>query len=141
VKATRAFVFLAVWVLMAGCHRKEPTGSETDERRIAGDQEYSFVMEKSRQKELVALMPQVRLGSSSGEATSLLGAPTRTQALADKQTGTLKFTVLSYYFSVYKSGVAGDKDKYVALFFDGNDRLRSVFSNVEGIPSRDHPPQ
>jgi hypothetical protein len=82
---------------------------------------------------------KLKLGDKREAVLALLGDPTYDQILADKRTGAIKGRSYEYYFEKVDSRFVSTTDKRLELFFDSDDALKNVCSNISGISSADCP--
>ena len=95
--------------------------------------EYYFVMEETKQRELLMEVSELRLGDSRVSVVKRLGAPTYDRADVTKEGRALGRSVV-YYLKIWEKGLVNEKhDKFVRLEFDTSDRLVKITQKIEDL--------
>lgn len=103
---------------------------------------YYFEMTKEQETVFIKNAKQISIGDSVKKVISILGKPDCDQIICKKKRGRNKKDIfiareLTYYLKIWEKGLANEKyDEFVYFYFDKNNILYKVNSNVDSIPSR-----
>jgi hypothetical protein len=116
----------------------EAHSKKGDDVMTLENEHYYYEMGAIELAKLSKNITDVHIGDLRSDVKKLLGAPTDETKLAPKSNNTDWFEwEIVYYTKIWEKGLVNEKyDKKVSLYFDKNDRLLKVISNVNSISSR-----
>lgn len=116
----------------------EAHNTDKGEKVMQSKAGYYYEMGAQEIAQLKANMVKVQLGDSREKVRQLLGTPTDEKKLAKKDINDSWFEwKMEYYVKIWEKGLVNEKyDKSVNLFFNKNDQLIEVVSNVDGIDNK-----
>ena len=106
--------------------------------RTQSESKYYYEMPEDELKVLSKAVTKLQLGDSRQKIVDLLGKPTADRRLKGPLTPNASaFRVIKYYVKKREKDFVYEKhDQLVSLYFDENDQLIRILSNVPSIKSR-----
>jgi hypothetical protein len=103
---------------------------------------YQFIMPEDQQRRILREAPQLRMGDTVDEVVARLGPPLSDNLLSAKVwSGSAPTTrALHYYFAMRDLNLVSESDPIIAIYFDAQNRLDSLASDIPGIPDINWPP-
>jgi len=98
-----------------------------------------FIRERANQDAIKHAISQIQIGETRAGIIAKLGPPTYDRVLAGKKRDDIRGREVMYCFLRIDIDRVDTRDRFVALYFDRNDRLQMIYSNIEGIESRNFP--
>jgi len=138
-KLNRELVFLAVvgslmLSLSSGC--KKRSDAEQEANAVSSRQKaYPFVLPNDQLRVLAENAARVSLGATREEVKAILGQPWEDMPYGPKERNETTGHFVKYYARKTNDG-ANNNDQVLTFYFDANDHLLRVNSNIPGIPSR-----
>lgn len=126
------------WCLLGsvGCESRNENKMKPQERTT-----YYLELDAAKQAKLRVALDDIKMGDNYQGVIAALGKPDYERNLATKDGRFVAKSAIYYIKKWEKELVSEGKDERVDLWFDANDRLWRVYSNVPGIPNRESRPQ
>jgi len=95
----------------------------------------AWVMDASAVEHLRASVNAVNLGDGVERVVKTVGVPDSDHMVQKNE----KNRIFTYYVTRQRADSPIESDKVAKIAFDGRDKVKAIFSNVEGIASRNWP--
>jgi len=98
---------------------------------------YFFEMEEIRARTLVANIEQVQIGDTRAKVLSSLGRPWLDMPFGPKETDEISGRIVRYYTRKCHPKFVNQRcDRSVTFQFGVDDRLKRIYSNIDGVRNR-----
>jgi hypothetical protein len=100
---------------------------------------YEYIMPEEQQRQVLREAPTLNVGDAVDDIVTKLGPPLNDKLLYPKESSRPPSREMVYYFARRELNGANVYDPHIAIFFDQSEKIRSIASNVPGIPSLNWP--
>jgi hypothetical protein len=103
---------------------------------MSSEKKYPFAINETQLRTLVENTRNIRIGDSRNKVETLLGRPSVDLAYGPKERNTVSGRFIAYQVTKSAADIANNHDQVITFYFDADDHLERITSNVPGIPSR-----
>lgn len=101
---------------------------------------YEYIMPEDQQRRILREAPKLHIGDPINQVVARLGPPLFDRVIIPDGRSRPPIPTVIYYFAKRNLVGANESDPCIELFFDGQDRLENMTSNVPAIPEINWPP-
>lgn len=135
-KIISPFMVIIILIFVSSCAASQDqsqmeTVNNMDDIR---EKDYYYVIPEEKRKTFLVNVVKVNLGDSRKKVIEILGKPTNDQVMMRKENREIIGRDIDYYFKRYEEGLVNEKyDRVISFYFDKEDKLTKITTNVEEI--------
>jgi hypothetical protein len=101
---------------------------------------YQYIMPEDQQRQVLAAVNEIKKGDTVDQVVARLGPPLHDHLLSPKMSNRPPIRAVDYYFATRNLTGSNEFDPSIQIFFNSQNRLENLVSNIPGISNINWPP-